>query len=408
MSRTQLTSISLQVYRLLLRLYPSTYRDAYADLMLQAFGDQCRDADRQGRGAWLGLWRRTFDDVARTLFIEHLAARKANAVQPAAFNHQPDRQASLLFLLPGLLLSLFYLFTIYNGESAGYMGLALVGVVGFALGSLKRLRRLRIWQHFALGYALAAGLLLCLSPMLNWWLPALNTLSWQMLRALVALVVCTALILRLARLLRSRWLIAAVAGIVLGGGGLALFLPRAAPGSTALLWYMNWTLAYSAAIFAIVLLGHWLSRRTGLRALLAVIVALATLNAITLNIADVAQGKTFYGQVALLLAYLVPLVICPAWLLMAHTWPGKKYGVLLSWAAMLLNIGLLLPLLDVFLEPHFFRAARPLENLLFGLGFGLLPNLPLFIGLWSAFAIYEKRSPQADLTAMDSPELLET
>jgi hypothetical protein len=181
----------------------------------------------------------------------------------------------------------------------------------------------------------------------------------------------------------------AVAGILLGNGMLSLFLHGGLYGNTPPLWYLNWILGYSAAIFGIVVLSRWLARRMGILALLAVIVALGTLNALILNITDIAQGKTPYGQITLLLAYLVPMVICPAWLLFARSWRRKKYGVLLSWATMLLIVGVALPLLDVFLEPHFFRWARLGDNILYGVLFSLPSTVPLFIGLWLALTLYE-------------------
>ena len=309
-------------------------------------------------------------------------------MQTPIVRNQPERRASLLFMIPGLLLSLFYVLTIHNGEMSGYLWSALVGVVGFGLGFVRILRPLRLWAQFTLGVAIGGGSLLVAliwSPMMNLGIRALHTESWQMVRLALELVVCLVLVILLARVLkRSRRLYWAVAGIFLGNGILAALMHIG--GNEYFVWNLNWTLGFSTAILGIVVLGHWLSRRTGLPALLAVIVALGTLNATTLMIADVAQGKTPYGQITLLLSYLIPLVICPAWLLLAPSWRGKKYGVLLSWVTLLLGIGLVLPLLDVYMQPHAFRWMNPL--ILLG---GLLGTAPLLIGLWLAFTLYEKQ-----------------
>jgi hypothetical protein len=223
----------------------------------------------------------------------------------------------------------------------------------------------------------------------NWGIPALDNQFWQMIRAIVTFAVCLVMIVLLVRMMPSRRLYWAVAGILLGNGMLSLFLHGGLYGNTPPVWYLNWMLGYSAAIFAIVVLSCWLARRMGILALLAVIIALGTLNSLILNIADIAQGKTPYGQITLLLAYLVPMVICPAWLLFARSWRKKKHGVLLSWATMLLIVGVALPLLDVFLEPHFFRWARLGDNILYGVLFSLPPTVPLFIGLWLTLRLYE-------------------
>jgi len=70
---SQLVSISLRVYRVLLAFYPQSFRQEYAPHMLQAFGDYTRRVYLQ-RG-WAGMlwwWTFTFFDFAKSVLEEHL------------------------------------------------------------------------------------------------------------------------------------------------------------------------------------------------------------------------------------------------------------------------------------------------------------------------------------------------
>jgi vacuolar-type H+-ATPase subunit I/STV1 len=68
-----LLRLSGQVYRLLLWLYPADFRRAYGRLMLQLFGDTCRDAYSRGGATALGkLWLHTRKDTLVTGFNERL------------------------------------------------------------------------------------------------------------------------------------------------------------------------------------------------------------------------------------------------------------------------------------------------------------------------------------------------
>lgn len=406
MNRSKRQLISMNLYRVLLLLYPSAHRAAYGHLMSQAFRDQCRDADPQGNPAWFALWWRTLIDVAHTAILEHLASRKARIMQSIIIKNQPDRLTGLLFLIPGLVLSIFYLITIHSGEMSGYLWAAVVGAAGFGLGFLKRLRRVRIWEQFFVGFVIGAlgfVIIMISSPMLNLGIPVLRTQPWPTVRAVLAVGLYLGVVGLLGRRVRgTRRLFWVTSGILLVIGLIQAILPIGPNEDSLYLWDLSWSWGYISAILGIVVLGLRLSGRTGILALLAVIVALGTLNAITLGVADIAVGRTFLGQITLVLSYLVPLVICPAWLLLAQSWPRKKQGVLLSWGAMLLITGVVLPVVDVVVEPHFFRWMRLENNVLYGIVFSLMPNLPLFIGLWLAFTLYERHNRQLAIAGSES------
>ncbi len=73
---TRILSISEQLYRMLLQLYPAEHRREYGPLMAQVFRDMCHDAHLQsGTFGLMRLWSYTLSDVARTTVTEHLAKR---------------------------------------------------------------------------------------------------------------------------------------------------------------------------------------------------------------------------------------------------------------------------------------------------------------------------------------------
>jgi hypothetical protein len=68
-----LLTLSVQVYRLLLRAYPRPFRDAYGPHMLQVFGDCCRRALRQGGPPnVLAYWAITLLDLVRSVVEQRL------------------------------------------------------------------------------------------------------------------------------------------------------------------------------------------------------------------------------------------------------------------------------------------------------------------------------------------------
>ena len=63
MSQTR-PPLTVRLYRLLLRAYPSAFRRVFGEDMVQLFGDKRRDARLRGRRASLALGFRTLHDVA--------------------------------------------------------------------------------------------------------------------------------------------------------------------------------------------------------------------------------------------------------------------------------------------------------------------------------------------------------
>lgn len=83
---SRLVAASRRLYRLLLRLYPHSFRRAYGAEMMQFFTDCCRDAiTARGAAGLFGLWLHTLSDLAGSLIREQRAAlmRSQSIPRPA-------------------------------------------------------------------------------------------------------------------------------------------------------------------------------------------------------------------------------------------------------------------------------------------------------------------------------------
>lgn len=72
MPESRSVTLSVRLYRAMLRGYPAAFRAEYAEPMAQLFRDNCRRAHRQeGPAGVLSLWAHTLPDYARTTLEEH-------------------------------------------------------------------------------------------------------------------------------------------------------------------------------------------------------------------------------------------------------------------------------------------------------------------------------------------------
>ncbi|MDQ2717151.1 MAG: Stp1/IreP family PP2C-type Ser/Thr phosphatase [Chloroflexota bacterium] len=67
-----------RLYRLLLLLYPRTFRDAYCREMMQTFRACYREARQQGSWGLVGLWSFILRDLVASAFVEHMKRFFAN------------------------------------------------------------------------------------------------------------------------------------------------------------------------------------------------------------------------------------------------------------------------------------------------------------------------------------------
>jgi len=82
-------------YRALLRLYPATFRERYAQEMADFYRDRWRDARARGVGGVAALWLRALRDVATTAALEHAAALGRRGAAAAAGTPHDTREDSM-------------------------------------------------------------------------------------------------------------------------------------------------------------------------------------------------------------------------------------------------------------------------------------------------------------------------
>jgi hypothetical protein len=94
-----------RIYRRLLQLYPSAFRERYADEMAQLFEDQLRDV--RASGAPVGtvrLWLRVLGDLAMTAASEHAGRDRTVAHSLTTAPSTSSRALGLVGILGGLVL----------------------------------------------------------------------------------------------------------------------------------------------------------------------------------------------------------------------------------------------------------------------------------------------------------------
>ena len=79
----------MRLYRVLLLVFPSSFRHRFGDDMQAVFRDRLTAARRQGLGAVFGLWRRTVIDLTRHGFAErrNRSRQQQRATRPAGWWH---------------------------------------------------------------------------------------------------------------------------------------------------------------------------------------------------------------------------------------------------------------------------------------------------------------------------------
>lgn len=379
------------LFRALLRLYPAEHRRDYGLLMEQLFRDQYRAACRQhpifGPAR---LWLRLLPDVVLSAWMEGRDSWRGKLMN-SSLSGRVDKTTALVFLLP-VLAALLLLFdpNILQGEWIPYGLAALIGAGGCLLGRVGKMPRLRLWGGYAAGFLIfALGFLV-----INIWSPAMNTgiralqrepvvgirHALHLAACLITLAVFYLTARRAAPLLRIALVVLAL------NLGLWIALhntPRDAP----IIWSAAWMLGYSITALFVAVMGIRLTRSAGILSLVAVTAGLGL--QVTFYTIDEYRGAALTFMI--LLGVFVPLIVCPAWLLLTENWRVRKTGLLVIWTLMLFGMALV-PFLT-YRSPGVYLPK--LNTVLFHLGYAL----PIWAALWLALNLYEREAPQPEAAA---------
>ncbi len=131
--------IGERLYRRVLRLYPTEFRDRFSDDMIQLFHDKLRDA-RAGRapGGTAGAWFRMLGDVAGTAPSEHLRRNRTMAHSLAASPSIQARALGIAGILAGLATLIVYIVELPAVASGVRLILLLVGSLAIVAGVHRR------------------------------------------------------------------------------------------------------------------------------------------------------------------------------------------------------------------------------------------------------------------------------
>lgn len=312
------THFSLRLYCLLLRLYPQDFRREYSTAMTHIFCDLYRDTYQQSSRwrMWL-FWLHTVADLLISAPREHIALWKKD------FRTRDFRRFGWAFiLLPGLGAVAVFL----SGTRASmmmYIWVGLWGILGLLLSKMRLIRPVAEWNLIGV-----AALALPVCILLIWfgsvpgvglaiWLTlffhfrrriTIPPVSWWLIRALIANAVIWTL-LRTANYPDPSWL--------------TYFSDFS--------FTLSWSLMM---VVAVLFIGRFISNGQG--GVLAVLFILGMAF-------DFAGFSHIAGQSAALIHFsgvIFPLLLCPAWLILARTTRARQWGTLALWAVMLLIGGL--------------------------------------------------------------------
>ncbi len=375
-------------FRALLWLYPADHRRDYGPLMEQLFRDQYRDARRCRLGP-ARLWLRLLPDVILSAWREGRDSWRGKLMN-SSLSGRVDKTTALVFLLPALAALLLFDPDVLQGEWIPYGLAALIGAGGCLLGRVGLIPRLEFWGGYTAGFLIFAFGFLVIniwSPAMNTGIRALQSGTIVNYRHALYVIVCLAALAILYRTARRSAALLRIALVVLTLNlGLWIALHNT-PLDAPIIWQAAWMLGYSVTALFIAVMGVRILRRSGLPALVAVMAGLGAL--VTFFTIDEYQGAEL--TLMILLGVFVPLIVCPAWLLLTENWRVRKTGLLVIWALMLFGMGLV-----PFLIYRSSGVYLPkLNTFLFHLGYAL----PIWITLWLALNLYEREAPQPEAAA---------
>jgi hypothetical protein len=386
---------SERLYGILLHLYPAEHRHAYGDLMAQAFRDLCKAAYRK-RGAvgLIALWFYTLTDTVVAAFIEHrdLRRSKAMSISPVGYS-----RVHILVVLMPLLAIIVYLFAASDNNDT-----MLVYIIIFLSGAgIWILRRLGLLAANPIWTAYTAGTLLGASTMGLFMLSGAPALAIYHLELppivilVVSLLIYGVVINFSGRLTGDRVHTYRLMALLLAGVAIAAFLVSPTfvrPIDTVTrLVSLNYSLMQNLTILIATAIGIYGLRRWGQTALLTLLVALGV------QFVWIDPGY-FTGQARRwinLSTLLLPLVICPAWWLLAPNRRTQIRGTLVLWGV-LMGITAAAPTLA--------RLALDLDYETPGVWlYRVLAMIPFFAAVWFALWNVDRSATQSERTLENVP-----
>lgn len=363
----RLMSLSLWLYGLLLWLYPADFRREYAPLMKQLFRDQCRTVT--GIGGWGRLWLRILPDLAASLWMEQMEHWRRSHM---------ERPRALIWLLPGLIGTGLFFFQ--RDTLSFYIWIGGIGIVGLALHRLGLIR-----APLELKLAGYGGLLMLatLAAMLSLYLPSLGLGIWVLLlirlRQIGQLKGQQGKLLGLVFLSTGVWGVLRFINVPDESGLLAVF--------GQVLFVGSWSLQAAMPALA----GMLWPGRFGRAMVLPSVFALGA----TYTFYDPGYFTFEMSSLITFTTVLFPLVLCPAWFLLAREHRAGRRGLLVLWAVMLFSS---------ILMANYARTvmlALPYENMWTNLE-RLASVVPHFFGLWLALAVYDRAETKPELNAVNA------
>lgn len=332
-----LVSLSVSVYRLLLTLYPSRFREQHGPQMVQVVRDLCRrDLGRGGALGVLGLWTRLLVDLLGTAVDQHT---ERGVRIPAESFGAPMRRASWRPLALASLMGMYAVGTALFGEgptkyvapSPQYLDEIAIGLAAAGV-----LLRFPVWSLVPLGWVLgmlsrtafvASITVTLLLPAIGW---VAHRLGWRIPRLFWGLYGAIGVV----------GLIRAFAANLAYPPGSDMGIPT---GLRELVMMADGlTFLLTGLVLPLLLVVALLARRHGSAA------ALAIVGAALFPYIEIDQPDYFLHMLdpdrarIVTLAMYAPLLLCPLGVLWARSALARRAAILVPWAAAL-AVGAVLP-----------------------------------------------------------------
>lgn len=380
---------SERVYRLMLRLYPLAFRQEYGDEMAQAFRDMQRAAAGRGVVGMVRLWLYLLAETVSRALIEHRDAIRSTAGR--GIDYTPSKTDLLVLFVPivGIMIALY---AINESQNTTYIYLLILiaGVGGWLLSRFGLIRANPLWNTYTLGILFGISFLILFMfssvPALAIYRLGLPPLSILV----VSLAIYAAGISVSGRLVGShvrRYRITAFMLAVIVTAAMLITSRRPADALT-FFYSLNYSYMQTLGMLVMSSISIGLIRIIGQRALILLMITLG----VQFIFIDPGYFTGDAGRWINLSALVFPLVICPAWLLIARTRRAQLWGTFALWT-ILIGVVTVVP-----------SAARVAMGLTYETPdiwvHQILMRLPLIAVVWLAIRAASTSEGDSDATVM--------